>query len=130
MNAGVTLDPTGPLTTFLLECKDKTPDERADLLASTTLFADAHKAAATSAESSSVVPQDLSTDLHFTAFVQAPSAENSGESRVVELDGRRPCPIDHGPSHNLLKDVAKIVKEKYITLSTSMHFGLVALSGQ
>ncbi|KAG8922856.1 ubiquitinyl hydrolase 1, partial [Tulasnella sp. 418] len=88
-----------------------------------------HQAAATSSESSSAVPTDLRTNLHFTAFVQAPSAENPGESRLVELDGTRPGPVDHGTSQDILKDVAEIAKKNYISvLSDNVQFGMVALS--
>lgn len=103
------------------------PSDRAELLAKTTLFATAHSEAATSTQSSSAVPAHLDTDLHFTCFVQALDPKSEGGLRLVELDGRRVGPLDCGPSKKLLEDVAKVVKARYLKLSTSMQFGLVAL---
>jgi Ubiquitin carboxyl-terminal hydrolase, family 1 len=75
---------------------------RGKLLEETSLFAKAHVAAATFGQS--VVPSAKDeVDLHFIAFVQALSAENPGERRLVELDGRRQVPLDHGKSEDLLK---------------------------
>ena len=86
---------------------DKTPSERAHILESTPLFASAHADAASSGQSA--VPDNLDVDLHFTCFVQAPSATarkdqtQTGERRLIELDGRRDGPIDRGVSTDLLK---------------------------
>lgn len=72
------------------------PSDRADLLAKTTLFAQAHSEAATSTESNSTVPSRLDTDLHFTCFVQSVDGTNPNAKRLIELDGRRVGPVDHG----------------------------------
>jgi hypothetical protein len=85
---------------FCHEQSDKTPLDRAILLEKTTLFANIHAEMASSGQTA--VPQDLDTDLHFTCFVQAPTAASrqagieTGEMHVIELDGTREGPINHG----------------------------------
>ena len=76
-----------------------TPDERAKLLETTSLFADIHAAAATAGQTE--VPHNLDTDLHFTCFVESAHKDGTG-SRVIELDGRRKGPVDRGQCTNLL----------------------------
>ena len=102
--------------------------ERAEILSTTPLFAKIHVESA----SSDLNQTDpiLDTELHFTCFVEAPEAEfrwiardrdgkdseedlekereeiarQSGTGmRLVELDGRRDGPIDHGECKDLLK---------------------------
>ena len=99
------------------------------------------------------MPDDLDTDLHFTCFVQAPETEaretetpaGKGGMRLIELDGRRSGPMDRGKCTDLLtvsclecllltstkllrsQDVAKIVKEVYVSQSSSMQFSMMYL---
>ncbi|KAI1796590.1 cysteine proteinase [Ganoderma leucocontextum] len=130
INSDVTFGPESPIEQFIDICKDKTPLERAKILETTSLFANIHADAASGGQTA--VPANLDTDLHFTCFVRAPSAETNtpvGPTHLVELDGRRAGPIDRGVSENFLNDVAKIVKEKYIAHTASMQFSLIALSG-
>jgi len=125
-NSDVSIDPGSPLAHFFLEIAPLSPLARGKLLEETSLFANAHVAAATLGQS--VVPSAKDeVDLHFVAFVQALSAENPEERRLVELDGRRQGPFDHGKSENLLKDVANVLRHKYISLSGSQNFGLISL---
>lgn len=86
------------------------PDERAKLLQTTDLFATAHAQAASGGQSS--MPENLNTNEHFVAFVQAPNPLEPGKKRLVELDGRRPAPLDLGDSTDLLKvfDLSRIVQ--------------------
>ncbi|KAG8730543.1 ubiquitinyl hydrolase 1 [Ceratobasidium sp. 428] len=111
-----------------MQCQKLNPEERGKLLEETTLFAKAHIDAATTGQSNVPAPDRLDTDLHFTCFVIAPSPE-SKEQRLIELDGRRAGPIDLGPcdEEKLLGDVAKIVKERYISTSSSITFGMISL---
>ncbi|EIM86603.1 peptidase C12 ubiquitin carboxyl-terminal hydrolase 1 [Stereum hirsutum FP-91666 SS1] len=132
-NSEVSFEPESPLAKFIDLCKDKSPLERAQILESTPLFASAHASAASSGQTA--VPENLDVDLHFTCFVQAPSATArkdqtvTGERRLIELDGRREGPIDRGESTDLLKDVAKYVKEQMIPKATSAEFSMMALAG-
>lgn len=102
--------------------------ERAKILSTTPLFAKVHTESASS-ELNQTAP-DLDTELHFTCFVEAPEADirwiardRDGKDaeedlekereevarkpgtgmRLVELDGRREGPIDHGECKDLLK---------------------------
>ncbi|KAG5637735.1 hypothetical protein H0H81_003373 [Sphagnurus paluster] len=116
------LDPT------IIWIKQTTPDERARHLETTPLFANIHAEAASGGQSE--VPADLETDLHFTCFVRAPAVRGSdspGGYRVVELDGRRQGPVDRGECTDLLKDVANVIKEKYLSNTSSMYFNMIAL---
>lgn len=79
----------------------KTPEERAKLLEETDLFATAHETAAAGGQSA--MPENLNTDFHFVAFVQAPDAQDIEKRRIVELDGRRSGPVDLGESKELLE---------------------------
>lgn len=96
---------------------DKTPVERAKVLATTPLFAHIHAETAESGQSAAVID----TDLHFTCFVAAtdnavrlaaqgvPLGEGVTQEdlealpkRLIELDGRRAGPVDHGECTDLL----------------------------
>lgn len=163
-------DPESPLAKFIDECKGvlapplpitsglyhvtalvwylgNTPEERAKLLETTPLFEKIHESAASSGQST-VRPQDLDTNLHFTCFIKAPPtgpANDSKRWRLIELDGGRIGPIDRGECSDLLKacsyplgyqrrlfshrsqDTAKYVKEFYVSHVKSINFNMMAL---
>jgi ubiquitin carboxyl-terminal hydrolase L3 len=101
--------------------------ERAEILSTTPLFAKIHTESASS--NLNQTAPNLDTELHFTCFVEAPEAEfrriardsdgknaedlekereemarQSGTGmRLIELDGRRDGPIDHGECKDFLK---------------------------
>ena len=81
---------------------DKTPLERSRLLETTPLFASIHAESATAGQSA--IPPNLDTDFHFISFVLAPdtSPETGPGHRLIELDGVRAGPVDHGPCDDLL----------------------------
>ncbi|KAG8814821.1 ubiquitinyl hydrolase 1 [Serendipita sp. 399] len=110
-----------------LGCAELDPDERAKLLESTSLFATAHADAAQGGQSS--LPRNLDTNEHFVAFVQAPdpTSDDGSQRRLVELDGRRPGPVDRGPSTDLLKDAAKIIKEVYLGATSALTFSMITM---
>jgi ubiquitin carboxyl-terminal hydrolase L3 len=87
--------------------KAKTPLERAKLLENTLLFKSIH--AETAETGQTAPPKDLNVDLHFTCFVEAPDASvrtlTSGQysNRLIELDGSRDGPMDHGRVDDFLK---------------------------
>ncbi|KAH8093748.1 cysteine proteinase [Cristinia sonorae] len=122
-NSGVQIKPDSPISKFIEECKDKTPEERAKLLETTPLFSSIHAEAASSGQTA--VPTNLDTNLHFTCFVQAPSETGP---RVVELDGRRTGPVDRGACTELLESVATVVKSYYVESTTNVQFSMLALA--
>ncbi|KAF8511814.1 hypothetical protein BU17DRAFT_96873 [Hysterangium stoloniferum] len=124
-NSDITIAPESPLAKFIEQAIPLTPERRADLLANTELFASIHASTARAGQSN--VPDNLDTDLHFCAFVQALRPSDK-ELRLIELDGRRAGPLDRGPSKDLLADVAKVVREYYIKGSDSLNFNLIALA--
>ncbi|KAG8822184.1 ubiquitinyl hydrolase 1 [Serendipita sp. 399] len=118
------LDPT---LFFIKQTVQLDPDERAKLLESTSLFATAHADAAQGGQSS--LPRNLDTNEHFVAFVQAPdpTSDDGSQRRLVELDGRRPGPVDRGPSTDLLKDAAKVIKEVYLGATSALTFSMITM---
>lgn len=104
----------------MVEKIDQTPLERSKLLEATPLFANVH---AETANTGQTVPYEV-TDLHFTCFVQAPEADiravadegakghvvdikpedhRTSGLRIVELDGEREGPLDHGECQNFVE---------------------------
>jgi len=132
LNSPVQLKPLSPLSEFMEQCKSKTPLQRAELLRNTPLFKDIH--AETAKTGQTAPPEDLNVDLHFTCFVAAPDASarmpENGEhpKRLIELDGSRDGPMDHGPFDNFSKGVAKVVKEDFMGCSESLNFSLMYLA--
>ncbi|RSH80913.1 ubiquitinyl hydrolase 1 [Apiotrichum porosum] len=121
------LKPDSPLVKFKAETLPLDPLARAKLLDEADFFEEAHTAAAQSGQSA--VPTDLDVDTHFIAFVEATNAK--GEKRVVELDGSRSGPFDRGQCTDLLHDVAKIVKDKYIDRAEGdINFNMIVLAGE
>jgi len=119
----------------------KTPEENGKLLQETSTFAKIHEQSARQGQS--VVPRDNKTDLHYVAFVTAPEPpapelhagseevrEDTPGLRILELDGRRPLPIDHGavPEEGFLEGVARVVKKVYLGESASLQFSMIALA--
>ena len=98
--------PSSPFLAYIDQNLGKTPEERAKLLETTPLFGSIHDSAASSGQST-LRPEDLETDLHFTCFVKAPATGPSKDSlkqwRLIELDGGRIGPIDRGECDDLLK---------------------------
>jgi len=133
INAEVVFEPRSPIAQFIDACAEKTPLERAQFLESTDIFTNIH--AGVAAGGQTTVPDNLDTDLHFTCFVQAPEASAreaeiaTGSRRLIELDGGRAGPVDRGESTDLLKDVAKYVREQIIPKAPSLEFSMIALAG-
>ncbi|KAJ3561647.1 hypothetical protein NP233_g10071 [Leucocoprinus birnbaumii] len=46
--------------------------------------------------------------------------------RLIELDGRRPFPIDHGPCTDVLEDTITVVKKQYLSQVESVYFSLMS----
>ncbi|GAA5834196.1 hypothetical protein JCM11251_000568 [Rhodosporidiobolus azoricus] len=109
----------GPLTELFERCKDKTPLERAQLLVSSNELERVHEDAAQTGQTATPNLED-DVDLHFVTFV-----DHNGF--LIELDGRRNSPINHGKiKEGLLEDTAEYVK-RIIELTQSIQFNLVTL---
>ncbi|KAF8573601.1 peptidase C12, ubiquitin carboxyl-terminal hydrolase 1 [Ramaria rubella] len=124
-NSDVTITPGSPLAKFIEQAIPQTPEQRAELLEKTELFASIHASAANTGQSE--VPTNPDTDLHFCAFVLAPSPVDK-QLHLLELDGRRVGPVDRGPSTDLMTDVAKFIQKNHINNTNSMHFSMIALA--
>ncbi|KAF4579952.1 ubiquitinyl hydrolase 1 [Pleurotus pulmonarius] len=74
MNSDVTFAPHSALYQFVEQCQNITPDERAHLLETTTLFSHIHADTASQGQSA-VTDEVMNTDLHFAAFVAAPEPD-------------------------------------------------------
>ncbi|TNY18190.1 hypothetical protein DMC30DRAFT_380898 [Rhodotorula diobovata] len=111
----------GPLTELFERCKDKSPLERAQLLVHNNDLERVHTETAHTGQTAAPALED-STDLHFVTFV----AHNGF---LIELDGRRNSPVNHGPlsDKGLLDDAVQVVK-RVMELTGSIQFNLVALS--
>lgn len=92
LNASLPLTPSSPLSLFLAQALPLSPPARSALLASSPLLADAH-VDASSAGQALLRDEDAETDLHFTAFVER---RVNGRAHLVELNGNRNGPVDHG----------------------------------
>ena len=79
-----------------------------------------HKAAASEGDSND--PGGAESDLHFVTLMVV-------NGRMVMLDGRRPRPIDCGPSSHdtLLKDAAREV-QRFVEMTQQISFSLIALA--
>ncbi|CEQ40560.1 SPOSA6832_02205, partial [Sporobolomyces salmonicolor] len=118
-NADVPLK-EGPLTELFARCKDKTPLERAQLLSASDELASVHEETAQTGQTATPALED-EVDLHFVTFV-----DHNGY--LIELDGRRNSPINHGKiEKGLLEDTVEVVK-RIIELTQSIQFNLVTLS--
>ncbi|KAI0313276.1 peptidase C12 ubiquitin carboxyl-terminal hydrolase 1 [Amylostereum chailletii] len=133
-NSNVVFEPESIFQRLIDVCKDKSPLERAKVLETTDLLANVHAEAASSGQTAAP-DVDFKTDLHFTCFVEAPSAatrlNQTGETemRMVELDGRRAGPVDRGACTDLLRDAARYIKENMVPkMSSSLELSMCALA--
>ncbi|ORY91772.1 hypothetical protein BCR35DRAFT_299098 [Leucosporidium creatinivorum] len=118
-NCGVPLA-DGPLKKMFEDCIDKTPLERAALISNNQDLERVHTETAQSGQTATP-DLDVEVDLHFVTFI-----EHNGA--LIELDGRRNSPVNHGNiKEGLLEDAAEVVKQ-IISLSDSIQFNVVTLS--
>ncbi|KAF8070160.1 peptidase C12 ubiquitin carboxyl-terminal hydrolase 1 [Lyophyllum atratum] len=124
-NTDVTLIPGSPLHAFFNECRHKPIPERSKLLEDTPIFAEIH--ASVAAAGQSVLPlTDAHPDQAYCTFISAPGEGSTGR-RVIELDGGRTGPFDHGECTDLLDDVARIVQEKFMDKNPSVLYSMLYL---
>eukprot|EP00474_Spongospora_subterranea_P008648 CRZ09106.1 hypothetical protein [Spongospora subterranea] len=109
------------LINFYNRTKNQTPSERAVSLSDDETIRITHREAA--AQGSSAVPEDLNNvDLHFIAFVCV-------NNRLIELDGRKDRPTDHGATtaENLLYNAVGVVKQFVDRDPGNVNFSMLAI---
>ncbi|OCH93699.1 cysteine proteinase [Obba rivulosa] len=126
-NSDVETMPESPLATFIAECRGKTPQQRAKLLEASPPFAKIHAEAVVSGQSA-VPSVEEEMDLHYTCFASLSDPSRTGSSRLVELNGGRKGPVDRGECTDVLRDVAKYLKEHYLPNTSSAHFNVLVLA--
>ncbi|XP_019872608.1 ubiquitin carboxyl-terminal hydrolase [Aethina tumida] len=116
----------GPFKKILETAKNLTPEERGELLKSGSnseafKLITAHQELAM--EGQTQVNPEEKVNHHFIALV-----EKNGD--LYELDGRRDCPINHGPTseESFMEDCAKICKEYMSRDSEDLFFTVLALT--
>ena len=108
---------------FLEQCKGKTPMERADILEESEELDEAHQESAADASNSSSADANLNN--HFITFVAAGGC-------LYELDGRKPWPVNHGPSSpdTLLADACKLIQERFFRRDPGGLYSMTVLAGK
>lgn len=119
------LKPGSAIQKFLTSCDGKSPDEVGWALCDASELHEASESAATNSKSQTRTPgRNDKVDCHFTAFVEV-------EGRLVELDGCRGRPIDHGQTcqETFLVDCARIIQQEFMAHAPGDHnFSVLALS--
>lgn len=122
---------SGPLSKFRDETADKTAAERGNALLTTSHLKQESDVAAEHASAQTSCPSREGPDLdhHYCAFV--PIATASG-THVVELDGTKVAPVDHGTcSADFLEGVGAVVQKRFMDLEPDrIDFSLMALCKQ
>lgn len=113
---------SGPLAEFFSQTSSQTPEERASALERFQQLEAAHEAAGHEGQTAAPSRDELQ-DKHFIAFVHV-------DGHLYELDGRRPSPVNHGPSSadSLLADAAKVVKSFMQRDPAEVNFSVLALA--
>uniref|UniRef100_A0A7S4UNP6 Ubiquitin carboxyl-terminal hydrolase n=1 Tax=Alexandrium monilatum TaxID=311494 RepID=A0A7S4UNP6_9DINO len=103
------------------------PEERGRALLKEPLLRASSDAAASDPRAQTAVParSGPALDHHFAAFVRSPGG------RLVELDGTKFGPVDHGPTSeaSFLSDAAGAIKRQFVASDPDVHgFALMALA--
>jgi ubiquitin carboxyl-terminal hydrolase L3 len=99
------------------------PEDRADALGKHEVIAASHEAAAHHG-TEEPVDTDVRVDTHFITFVAVDGA-------LYELDGRKPWPVNHGPTsaETMLADAARVIKANFMDLDPrELRFNIMALA--
>ncbi|KAJ1650036.1 ubiquitinyl hydrolase 1 [Dispira simplex] len=116
----LSIEPDGPLQRFMDRALgEENPAVRASLLENSTELADAHRDSAVQGQTEAP-DAETATNLHFVCLV-------SVGGRLVELDGSKDQPIDHGPCTDVLTDSARVAKEFMARDPDNVQFNLVSL---
>jgi len=111
----------GFFKTFLEKTRNMDPSQRASSLVQSNEIEETHRTFANEGQSRPPEPED-EVDLHFVAFVER-------EHILYELDGRKPFPINHGPSSQgtLLEDTIKVMQRIIALEPEEKRFSMIAL---
>ena len=119
----------GAVSQFLCSSADMDPCERGHRLVTTdSLKSESDASAANPAAQTECPSRSAYLDHHFVAFTRM---THGGVDRVIELDGTKFAPIDHGRTNQLafLKHVAQVVKENFVKYGEgSLNFSAMALT--
>ncbi|KNC97438.1 uncharacterized protein SPPG_07360 [Spizellomyces punctatus DAOM BR117] len=110
----------GPLQRILDQTKDKTPEERARVLELSADLASVHDESSQEGQTAAP-PREQDIDTHFICFVQK-------DGHLYEMDGRKPCPINHGDCGDLLLDSVKVIKQFMERDPDNLNFTVIALA--
>ncbi|KAI8807356.1 ubiquitin carboxyl-terminal esterase L3 [Cladochytrium replicatum] len=111
---------TGPLKRILDRMSASSPEERGRALEFDDDLVRIHEE--TSHEGQSQVPdREDDVDLHFVCFVQK-------DGMLFELDGRKPCPVNHGRVNDFVANTAAVVQQFMARDPENLQFTLMALS--
>ncbi|KAJ2460489.1 ubiquitinyl hydrolase 1 [Coemansia sp. RSA 2424] len=111
---------SGEMAAFFERTKDMSPEERAAELERDGAVASAHKEGAAEGQTSAPLPGE-EVEHHYAAFVCV-------DGHLYELDGRQPAPINHGPSADVLKDGARIIRQRIESIAgDSLAFSVISL---
>mmetsp|Transcript_5826 Transcript_5826/g.17437 ORF Transcript_5826/g.17437 Transcript_5826/m.17437 type:complete len:230 (-) Transcript_5826:1601-2290(-) len=117
------MKPDSFFTHFVEKTKGMSPDEKAKQLEADNELDRAQDRFSKEGDTSVPNPGEV-VDTHFISFVHR-------DGQLVELDGRKSAPVNHGPTSadTLLEDACKVIKEKFMALDpTEVRFTMMALS--
>lgn len=109
--------------TFLDTTKDKSADERAELMDVGDFAETLEEAHQSSAAEGQTAPPERQVATHFIAFIIK-------DGNLYEMDGRKKSPVNHGKSteKTLLADAAKVMKDFMKRNPDSLDFTFMALA--
>ena len=123
-NAPLPLTAGAPLTRFLAENADASPDERGEaLVRDCELKEPSDRAAVVEAAQTRCPPRGgAPLDHHFVAITHR-------DGRLIELDGTKAGPIDHGPCAPaaFISEAAALVQRNWVNVTSSVEFSMCAL---
>ena len=88
----------GPLSNFLNKCKKMSWDDRGEALLQAKDIQEQSEATAESDANQTAATESGKSQGHFVAFIR------DSNSNLIELDGRKKGPINHGPIESLTDD--------------------------
>jgi ubiquitin carboxyl-terminal hydrolase L3 len=111
--ASIQLRPSSVLEKLQAHARDfpnATPLERAEFLEGDEALAAAHDAYAAAGQTTAPAP-DTDTDMHFICLIR----DRSGR-RLLELDGRKHGPVDHGETNaeTFVEDACRLIQNKFV----------------